>query len=190
MFFKTPVQLRKWFKQHHQASPELWVGFYKKVTGKKGITYHEALDEALCFGWIDGVRKSVDAASYMSRFSPRRARSAWSRINIRRAGELIKLGRMSAAGLKAFKARDPKRSGLYSFENAPRRLSRQFEQKLKANEKAREFFQAQAPWYRKLASFWVMSAKKEATRRRRLAILIRDSARGRPIPPLPQPRRR
>jgi uncharacterized protein YdeI (YjbR/CyaY-like superfamily) len=182
-FFATPADFRKWLEQHHDAAPELWVGFHKKGSGKPSITWPESVDEALCFGWIDGVRKSLGDESYVIRFTPRRARSIWSAVNVRRATELTRLGRMRPAGAKAFEARDPARTGVYSFEQ-PReslRLSAPYEAKLKANTRAWAFFQSQAPWYQRTVSRWVMSAKKEETRLRRLAALIEDSARGRRI---------
>lgn len=154
------------------------MGFYKKDSGKVGITYHEALDEALCFGWIDGVRKSVNALSYTNRFTPRKARSTWSLINTKRAKELKQLGRMHAAGLKALGTRTAKRSGIYSFENAPRKLASDLERIFQMNTQAWLFFQSQPPGYQRVACWWVMSAKREETRQRRLARLIKDSARG------------
>ena len=186
-FFETSADLRKRFQELPQTSSELWVGFYKRDSGKGGITYREALDEGLCCGWIDGVRKSVDANSYMIRFTPRRPSSIWSQVNLKRVNELIKLHRVLRAGLTAFQARDPKKSGLYSFENRPGKLDAAFEKELQANQAACVFFQRQPPWYQRTANFWVMSAKKEETRRRRLAVLIQDSERGRTIPPLTRP---
>jgi len=174
-FFKTPMECRHWLERNHDQVTEQWFGFYKKKSGKRGITYHEALDEALCFGWIDGLRRSLDVDSYTQRFTPRRPRSIWSRINIKRAEELRKLGKMMPPGLKAFAARSPEKSGVYSFENAPRKLSADFENKFKAYKKAWEWFQRCPPGYRRTASFWVMSAKKEETRFRRLAVLIDES---------------
>jgi uncharacterized protein YdeI (YjbR/CyaY-like superfamily) len=177
-FFKSSSAFREWLEDHHDTSLELWVGFYKKDSGKAGITYPGALDEALCFGWIDGIRRNVDALRYTIRFSPRRPRSIWSLVNTRRAEELNRLGRMTPAGRKAFAARDPKRSALYSFENAPRKLDAVCERKFRANRAAWEFFQAQPPGYQRVASFWVMSAKQEETRLRRLTRLMNDSEQG------------
>jgi uncharacterized protein YdeI (YjbR/CyaY-like superfamily) len=154
----------------------LWVGFHKKKSGKKSITYAEALDEALCFGWIDGVRKSVDESSYTIRFTPRKQRSIWSRVNTVRAEELSKLGRMKPSGVEAFALRDPQRSGIYSFETTARKLAAAYETKFLAKKEAWEYFQSQPPGYRKLATFWVMSAKREETRLHRLEQLICDSA--------------
>jgi len=151
------------------------------------MTWPESVDEALCFGWIDGIRKSVDGISYTIRFTPRKPRSNWSAINLKRVQALKKMGRMQATGLKAFEARDSKRSGVYSFEQRRPKLDEAYEKKLKANKAAWKFFQAQAPWYQRTSSWWVMSAKKEETRLKRLATLIDDSAHGRTIAPLTRP---
>jgi len=180
-FFKSLAEFRRWLVKNHAAVTELWVGFYRKDSGKGGITYQEALDEALCFGWIDGLKKKVGEDSYTHRFTPRKARSIWSAVNTKRAEELRGLGRMAPAGLKAFAAREANRSGIYSFENKPRQLDRAYEQKFKANTKAWEFFQAQPPGYRRTAAWWIVSAKKEETRWRRLEQLMHDSALGQRI---------
>jgi len=154
------------------------VGFRKKATGKPSITWPESVDEALCYGWIDGIRKSIDDEAYMIRFTPRRTGSIWSRVNLERVAALIAEGRMAAAGLAAYEARDPKKSGIYSFERAEARLSREQEREFKRNEEAWRFWRAQPPGYRKQATWWVVSAKREETRARRLARLIDDSANG------------
>ena len=182
-FFATPADFRKWFEENHDTAAELLVGFYKKGSGKPSISWPESVDEALCFGWIDGVRRSVDAESYSIRFTPRRPRSIWSNVNTKRVAELIKQGRMHARGLEAFKARDPKRSGIYAFEQRQKdqELDPALEAKIRKNKKAWTFFQAQPPGYRRLMSVYVMSAKKEETRLRRLARLIDDSAAGRRV---------
>lgn len=177
-FFASPARFRQWLERNHDKKSELWVGFHKKLSGKKSITYPEAVDEALCYGWIDGVRKTIDANSYMTRFSPRRPKSIWSRINIMRVGELKKMDRMMPAGLKAFETRDPEHSGRYSFENAPREFVDQYQERFRKKRKAWEYFQAQPPGYKKMAIFWVMSAKKEETRLRRLDQLIDASLQG------------
>jgi uncharacterized protein YdeI (YjbR/CyaY-like superfamily) len=174
-FFKSATECRRWLERNHDSATELWFGFYKKKSGKRGITYQEALDEALCFGWIDGLKKSVDEHSYTFRFTPRKPKSIWSLVNTKRAEELRKLGRMRPAGLKAFAARSSEKSGIYSFENPARKLSAGCEKEFKAYKEAWEFFQAQPPGYQRTASFWVMSAKQEATCLRRLARLISDS---------------
>jgi len=175
-FFITQSLFRQWLAKNHARSAELWVGFHKKKSGKINITYAEALDEALCFGWIDGVRKSVDESSYTIRFTPRRSKSIWSRVNTKRAEELSKLGRMKPPGLEALALRDPQRSGIYSFETSTRKLATAYESKFRAKKRAWEYFQNQPPGYRKLATFWVMSAKKDETRLRRLEQLISDSS--------------
>jgi uncharacterized protein YdeI (YjbR/CyaY-like superfamily) len=178
--FSSAAEFREWLEENHNSVPELWLGFYNKRTEKKSITYREALDEALCFGWIDGVRKSIDDITYTQRFTPRKAKSYWSAVNIKRAGELAKLGRMASPGLKAFAQRTVD-SGKYSFESRPNKLPTAYERQFKANAAAWKFFQSQAPWYQRTATFWVVSAKQEETRQRRLAILICDSENGRRI---------
>jgi uncharacterized protein YdeI (YjbR/CyaY-like superfamily) len=181
VFFPTPADFRKWLEQHHESADELLVGFFKKGAGRPSITWPESVDEALCFGWIDGIRRSIDDESYSIRFTPRRRRSAWSAVNIKRVAELTELGRMRPAGLRAFDARDPQRSQIYAFEQSKeaQRLSPEYQAQLEANEKAWAFFRSQAPYYQRVVSWWVMSAKKEETRLRRLATLIADSAKGR-----------
>ena len=181
-FFPTPERWRAWLEKHHASAAELWVGFYKKGTGKRSITWPEAVDEALCYGWIDGIRKSIDETSYTNRFTPRRKGSNWSEVNIARIAELTQQGRMAPAGLAAFEARDPRKSGSYSFEQrqAPT-LGDDFERRFRSNRKAWAFFEAQPPGYRRLAIFWGVSAKREETRERRLATLIADSAAGQRI---------
>ena len=182
-FFETPKDFRKWLEANHEKAAELWVGFYKKGT-KPSITWPESVREALSFGWIDGVRKSVNESRYTIRFSPRKASSVWSTINIRTAKELIDEGRMHPAGLKAFEARKENRSGIYSYENRPQTLPAVYEKKLRKSPAAWKTFQAQSPWYRKTVTWWVVSAKKEETRLKRLDQLIEDSAKGLTIPEL------
>jgi uncharacterized protein YdeI (YjbR/CyaY-like superfamily) len=179
-FFPTPADFRKWLETNHDKAPELLVGFHKKGSGKPSITWPESVDEALCFGWIDGVRRTIDEESYSIRFTPRRPRSNWSAVNLKRVAELTKLGRMHPAGLRAFEARGPSRT--YSYERKEdQKLDPTYEAKLKANKRAWTFFQAQPPYYRRIATLWVMDAKKEETRLKRLATLIDDSAHGRRI---------
>ena len=180
-FFKTSGHLRRWLEKNHGSATELWVGMYKKASGKIGITYKEALDEALCFGWIDGVRKSVDAEAYVQRFTPRRANSYWSAVNTTRAKELIGAGRMHDAGLAVFERRDTSKTARYSFEREHAKLDAPAEKQFRANTKAWQFFQSQPPGYRRVALHWVTSAKRPETRQRRLETLIRDSGRGRRI---------
>jgi uncharacterized protein YdeI (YjbR/CyaY-like superfamily) len=176
-FFETPAHFRKWLEANHQKASELWVGFHKKGT-RPSITWPESVREALAFGWIDGVRKSVDETRYKIRFSPRKSSSVWSAINIRIAKELIEEGRMSPAGLKAFGSRKENRSGIYSYENRPQALPPEYERKLRKSAAAWKTLQAQPPGYRKMVTWWVLSAKKEETRQKRLDQLIADSAKG------------
>lgn len=184
-FFAAPEDFRRWLERHHGTENELLVGFHKKATGKPSMTWPQSVDEALCFGWIDGIRRSHGEESYTIRFTPRRPRSIWSAVNTRRAQELIALGRMRPPGLAAFQARDPKRSGLYSFEQREHaKLDASATKRFRSNRKAWAYFMAQPPGYRKIAVFWVTSAKREDTRDRRLQILIDDSAAGRRIAPL------
>ncbi len=177
-FFKTPADFRSWLEKHHARADELLVGFYKKESGKPSITWPESVDEALCFGWIDGIRRRIDDIRYSIRFTPRRRGSIWSKVNTRRVAELIKDKRMRPAGVKAFEARDPKKTGIYSFERETATLPAEFEKAFRANTKAWKFWEAQPPGYRRLAAYFVTSAKQDETRRRRLDVLIRDSARG------------
>lgn len=184
-FFPTAQKFRAWLEKHHAGTSELWVGFYKKDSGRPSITWPESVDEALCVGWIDGLRKSIDAHSYMIRFTPRKPGSIWSAVNTRRAGELLEAGRMRPAGRRAFEGRDPKKTNLYSFEQRQAaELDRESAKRLEANRVAWKFFQSQPEGYRRTAIFWVMSAKQAETRARRLETLIRDSAAGLRVPPL------
>lgn len=184
-FFATQEKFREWLEKNHASATELLVGFHRKSSGKKSITYAEALDEALCFGWIDGVRRSLDETSYEQRFTPRRARSIWSLVNIKHIERLKKEARMHAAGLAAYEQRDPKRTGIYAFENAPRELSAEYEKEFRKSKGAWEYFQTYPPYLKKTVSYWVMSAKKEETRSARLRRLIECSARGERIGVLP-----
>ena len=181
-FFKSPSDFRAWLETHHASSVELWVGFYKKDSGKPSITWPQSVDEALCFGWIDAIRKSIDDLSYMIRFTPRKPRSIWSAVNIKRAGELIEQQLMQPAGLKAFAARQENRSGIYSYEQRSAELPDKYGKKLTQHAAAWKFFQSQSASYRKAANWWVLSARKEETRRKRLDKLIADSARHQTIP--------
>jgi len=180
-FFAAQSAFRKWLAKHHGSARELWVGFYRKESGQGGITYPEALDEALCFGWIDGLRKAVDDSSYTIRFTPRKAD---------RVEELIKLGRMQKPGLTAFETRDSEKSQRYSYERYTCRLEAAHEKRFKANAKAWEFFRAQAPWYQRTTTWWVVSARREETRLKRLATLIADSEKGRRIGLVDYPKRK
>ncbi len=183
-FFRSPDQFRRWLEENHATARELLVGYYKKASGRPSITWPESVDEALCFGWIDGVRKTVDAVSYTIRFTPRRTRSVWSTVNIRRVEVLTAEGRMRPAGLKAFAARLENKSGIYSYEQRRAELDEPYAGVLRANAAARAFFDSQPPSYRKAAVWWVVSAKREETRLKRLATLVEDSAAGRRIAPL------
>ena len=167
-FFKTPSAFRKWLEKNHDKKSELIVGFYKVGSGKPSITWPEAVDQALCFGWIDGVRNSIDEISYCNRFTPRKPTSNWSNINIKKVEALRKEGLITPAGEKAFGYRKENKSGLYSFENDPSILSPEFEKQFRKNKKAWAFFSTQAPYYKKLMTHWIMSAKQEKTRQTRL----------------------
>lgn len=184
IFFKGPGEYRQWLEKNHDTAKELWIGFWKKSTGKPTLTWQECVDESLCFGWIDGVRKSIDSDSYKQRLTPRRPTSIWSKVNIRRVEALTATGRMHPVGLAAFEKRD--RTKAYSFEQDRDQveLGPEQEARFRKNRKAWEFFQAQPPYYRRVAGWWIMSAKKDETRQRRLAVLISDSAAGRRLGPL------
>lgn len=177
-YFKTPAELRKWFKAHHAKAGELWVGFYKRGTGRPTITWLESVDEALCAGWIDGIRKSIDADRYTIRFTPRKRTSIWSAVNITRMTELLAAKRVLPAGEKAFAARRENKSGVYSYEQRRDRLEEPYAGILKKNRKAWEFFEAQPPGYRKVIGWFVVSAKKEETRMARLKTLIDACEKG------------
>jgi uncharacterized protein YdeI (YjbR/CyaY-like superfamily) len=178
-FFKSPADFRKWLQKHHASAKEQWVGFHKKGSGRQSITWPESVDQALCFGWIDGIRKTIDDVSYKIRFTPRRPGSIWSAVNIKRVEELSKNGLMDPAGLKAFEARKEYKSGIYSYEQRSAELPAPYEKLLNQNKTASEFFHAQPAWYRKQAFWWVVSAKKEETRLKRLEKLIEKCTQGR-----------
>jgi uncharacterized protein YdeI (YjbR/CyaY-like superfamily) len=187
-FFETPDMFRAWLEANHATETELLVGFFKRGSGRPSITWPESVDEALCYGWIDGIRRSLSEDAYTIRFTPRKPTSIWSAINVARVAELSALGRMRPAGLVAFSKRTEDKTGIYSFErNRAARLSPAQEKALRANRKAAAFFDAQPPWYRRTAIHWIVSAKREETRLRRLAQLIADSAAGRTIRPLTRP---
>jgi uncharacterized protein YdeI (YjbR/CyaY-like superfamily) len=183
-FFESPAAFRAWLRRHHRRTDELLVGLHKMGSGRPSITWPEAVDEALCFGWIDGVRRSLDDTSYTIRFTPRTPRSVWSARNIARVEELTRLGRMQPAGLDAYARRSDDRSAVYTYERGrPARLGRADERRFRDHQKAWDFFSTQPPWYRRTSVAWVMSAKREETRQRRLARLIEDSEAGRTIAP-------
>ncbi len=177
-FFHTPADFGTWLEKNHATATELWVGFYKKDSGKPSITWPESVDQALCFGWIDGIRKRVDEISYQIRFTPRRLGSIWSAINIKRAKELVRQKQMRPTGLKAFAARIENKSGIYSYEQRSTELSQPYANLLKKNKGAWNFFEKQPPSYRKMIGWWIISAKREETRMARLAKLISESAKG------------
>jgi uncharacterized protein YdeI (YjbR/CyaY-like superfamily) len=190
-FFPTAAQFRAWLEANHAKKRELVVGFYKKSSGKPSLTWPESVDEALCFGWIDGIRRSLGADCYSIRFTPRKPSSIWSAINVARVKELTKLGKMRASGREAFAARTPERTGVYSFErNQAAKLTPEQNERFSRNRKAHAFFEAQPPGYRRTAIHWVISAKRPETRDRRLALLIADSAAGRRLAQLARPARK
>ncbi|WP_061298902.1 YdeI/OmpD-associated family protein [Herbidospora cretacea] len=187
-FFETPDELYAWLAAHHATEKELWVGFHKRATGLPGLTWPESVDQALCFGWIDGVRKSLGPESYVIRFTPRKPRSTWSSVNINRIRELIELGVVHEAGVAAFEARSEDRSEIYSYEQRQAaELPEEYAARFQEDKAAWDWFEGQAPWYRRTAIYWVISAKKEETRLRRLATLIEDSAAGRRIKSVTRP---
>ncbi len=178
-FFANPAEFRAWFEAHHGTEVELWVGFYKRSSGKPSITWPESVDAALCYGWIDGVRKSIDETSYKIRFTPRKKDSNWSAINLRRVTELIECGLMHPAGRKCFEERIRKEAAGYTYELKHEiRLEPAQEKRFKKNKAAWKFFREQANWYQRTATRWVLSAKREETREKRLEQLIADSSAG------------
>ena len=179
-FFATAAEFRAWLAAHHADEPELLVGFYKKGSGRPSMTWPESVDEALCFGWIDGIRRRIDDERYSIRFTPRRPRSIWSAVNIRRAGKLIADRPMTPAGLGAFEDRDEERSAIYSYEQRRQAaLEPEQERRFRADEAAWQWFQSRPPSWRRAAIYWVTSAKRPETRERRLAALIEAAAAGR-----------
>jgi uncharacterized protein YdeI (YjbR/CyaY-like superfamily) len=180
-FFRDQASFRRWLEKNHTTAGELLVGYYRKDCGKPTITWQESVDEALCFGWIDGIRRSIDESSYSIRFTPRQRRSIWSAVNVKRANELSELGLMQPAGLEAFGRRDAKKTEIYAYEQKNAAFDAQQERVFKANRAAWKFFQAQPAGYRRLAAWYVLSAKREETRAKRLATLISDSEAGQRI---------
>ncbi|MEP5612970.1 MAG: YdeI/OmpD-associated family protein [Cyclobacteriaceae bacterium] len=184
-FFPTPGSFRKWLTENHADETELWVGYYKKATKKSSITWPESVDQALCFGWIDGIRKRIDEEAYMIRFTPRKSNSHWSNVNIARIKELRKDGLVTDAGLKVWKKRNPERTARASYEQKKIVLDPTYETQIRKNDTAAKFFfEKISPTYRKQTIWWVMSAKKEETKLRRLSILIQSSEKGELVPPL------
>jgi len=190
LFFPTPADFRAWLEANHATATELLVGFYKKGSGRPSITWPESVDEALCFGWIDGVRRSHGDDAYTIRFTPRRPTSIWSAINVAKVKALTKAKRMRPAGLRAYAARTPERTGVYSFERlSAAKLSRDQQARLRGSREAAAFLQAQPPGYRALVTHWVVSAKRPETQERRLSRLIADSAAGRRVGLLERPKK-
>lgn len=181
--FASPAEFRGWLETHHATDREAWIGYYRKGVPKQSMTYLEAVEEALCFGWIDGTGYRIDDEVTANRFTPRTKRSTWSAVNVRKVGELSAAGRMHPAGMAAFESRTEDNTGIYSYENRPADLPEEYLRRLKADDAAWRYWQAQTPGYRRGATWWVISAKREATRERRLATLIADSAAGRVIKP-------
>ena len=179
--FGTAAEFRGWLDANHASDTELWVGFYKKGVPKTSMTYRQSVDEGLSFGWIDGITRRIDEEVYAIRFTPRTRRSNWSAVNVARMGELIAAGRAHPAGIRAFEARTVDTTGIYSYENRPADLPDEYLARMKANDAAWSWWQAQRPGYRRVATWWVVSAKQQVTRDRRLATLIEDCAAGRPI---------
>jgi uncharacterized protein YdeI (YjbR/CyaY-like superfamily) len=178
IFFKTPSDFRNWLKKNYKSKTELVVGFYKVGSGKLNMTWSQSVDEALCFGWIDTVRKSIDKDRYQIRFTQRKPNSIWSAVNIKKIKALTEQGRMHPAGLESFEKRTDKKSKIYTYENEELKFSRDFEKQLKSNKMAWKYFQSLAPGYRKSSSNWVMSAKQEETKLKRLKQLIADCEAG------------
>jgi uncharacterized protein YdeI (YjbR/CyaY-like superfamily) len=178
-FFRAPADFRRWLAANHATNAELWVGCHKKDSGKPSITWPDSVDEALCVGWIDGIRKRLDEVSYVIRFTPRKPVSTWSVINIKRVAELTATGRMQPHGVAAYERRRENRSGVYSYEQRPTELIEPYAGMLAKNRHASEFFAAQPPSYRKVVTWWVISAKQEATRLKRIRKLVECSAAGR-----------
>jgi uncharacterized protein YdeI (YjbR/CyaY-like superfamily) len=189
-FFETPAQLRAWFEANHEIAGELWLGYHRKRTGKPSVTWQDVVDQELCFGWIDSVRYSLGEDRSAQRITPRRKGSIWSAVNIRRFQELERDGLVRPAGRAAFARRDEARSRVYSYENRPQGLTADDEAEFQNHATAWSFFEAQAPSYRRVAAYWVRSAKQEATRRRRLRQLIETSGRGERLAQFVSPSRR
>jgi uncharacterized protein YdeI (YjbR/CyaY-like superfamily) len=177
-FFAKQSDFRKWLQKNHKKETELLVGFYKVGSGKPSMTWPQSVDQALCFGWIDGVRKSIDKESYQIRFTQRKPKSIWSAINIGKIEELKKQGLMQPVGLASFEKRIEGKSRIYSYEKGEAELTQKFKKQFKANKKAWDYFQSLAPSYRRVSTHWVMNAKQETTRLKRLNQLILESAAG------------
>ena len=184
LYFSTPQDFYDWLEENHETADEVYVGYFKKATNKPSLTWSQAVDQALCFGWIDGRVNRIDAERHMQRFTPRKPGSNWSKINVEKVAKLKEAGLMRPAGLAAFEKRSEERTGVYSFEREDAVLPAEYEEQLRSNPAAADYFDARPPWYRRTATHWVTSAKREETRLRRLAQLIEDSAAGLDIKPL------
>jgi uncharacterized protein YdeI (YjbR/CyaY-like superfamily) len=181
IYFSSPAEFYDWLEEHHETEAEVYVGFHKQHTGKRAMSWSEAVDQALCFGWIDGRVNRIDDDRYMQRFTPRKPGSNWSKVNVAKIAKLKEAGLMRPAGLAAFEQRTDAKTGVYSFENANGKLPPEYEARLRANRAAADYFDSRPPWYRRTAIHLVTSAKREETRERRLVQLIEDSAAGRDI---------
>jgi uncharacterized protein YdeI (YjbR/CyaY-like superfamily) len=182
-FFKSGSDFRRWLHEHHDNATEIWIGFYRKDSGKGGITYKEALDEALCYGWIDGIRKKLDDDSFTNRFTPRKKNSIWSNVNVEHVARLKREGRMMPAGVAAYNAKDEKRAGVYSFERERAELEPAMKKRFRQDLRAWKFFESQPPYYRRIAAWWIISAKRDETREKRLAQLIAVSGKEQRLAP-------
>jgi uncharacterized protein YdeI (YjbR/CyaY-like superfamily) len=181
IYFGSPQEFYDWLEEHHESESEVYVGFFKQHTGKRAMSWSEAVDQALCFGWIDTRSNSIDEDRYMQRFTPRKPGSNWSKINVEKVAKLTKAGLMRPAGIAAFERRTDDKTGVYSFERGNPELTPEYETRLRTNKAAAAYFDSRPPWYRRTAIHLVMSAKREETRERRLRQLIEDSAAGRDI---------
>ena len=182
IFFDSPQAFYDWLAEHHDTETEVFVGMYKKATGKQTMSWSQAVDQALCFGWIDSVMRRIDDERHMQRFTPRKSGSNWSKVNVEKVARLEAEGKMTDAGRKAFEARTKDKTGVYSFEGDSAELSPEFAKQLASDETAREYFEGRAPSYRRTAVHWVMSAKREETRVKRMRQLIECSAKGEDLP--------
>lgn len=178
VLFADQEDFRKWLAEHHETENEIWVGYYKISAKKQGMTYSQSVDQAICYGWIDGIKKAVDSEIYCNRFTPRRATSVWSAVNIKKAESLIKQGLMQPSGLTCYLNRKEDKSRVYSYENKPERLPEELEEKLRENDKAWAYFSSQAPSHQRTILYWIMSAKQDSTRLNRLEKLIKASEEG------------
>lgn len=181
-FFRSPAEFRAWLKRRHDQRSELWVGYHKKGTGEPSMTWAESVDVALCFGWIDGIRKSIDERRYKIRFTPRRPGSHWSARNLARMERLLEAGLVAPAGLAAYRERDPAKARQASYEQREVALPREYERELRSNPAAWRCWRAARPSYRKQAAWWIVSAKREDTRLRRLKTLVEACAKGEVVP--------